>query len=1479
MYNLQVSAQDLPVANLLRLTPEVRFQYFFAMDGALTSSSLGSTWSGILQVMHMEYGMTQAHGQMVCISPPLEPDTKAMLYDWKVSAVDPFTLSSVEGSQLVYIPADEEATFFAMKEVCSGIGGIGMGAKQLGIRTIAALDLNPLVIRALELNGVSNPILGNIELRQDRFRLHVTPSPTRGWLACGFPCQPLSKQGDQRGANDPRSKAFHATLSTAWEQQASGLILECVPGAATADYIQQGLQCLAWSLGWTIVQRTLNLHNAWPCRRTRWWALLVPRPYAPQGLPDLPVHQEMQQVVALFPRWPIWTPQEEGLLTLTDTEKEIYDNPQYGTDIRHLQANNTCPCILHSYGVVLQACPCGCRDSGFAPARLLDGGIRGFYVTSMVTGKKRFLHVKEAAVLCGINPTFQFPNEGRGSLCLVGQCASPIQAMWMLAHFFQHSNKETVNPLLYLTAYTMDMLRAIHGGFNYRSSNAVMSYVIEEQQTNMCISPNVTVGNLRTAESKLQDWGTQTHVGDEFGRLPDQHILQTEAVLGSYRIEATTKRQLRTPPAEPICVTFIAFQTTWRYDTQPGQFLFEIADHLQLPRHGWHDSNTQEFYAPDQRIWTSLTLTPMNLTAGGHPSTGLTDGCLDWMAGRLIEDATCTTPWMPCRMATALLTQDSHEMQNAGWNMMDATRGILTCVAIDEHWILLHLQQQGAALVVDCWNGLDEDHGSRLLPALTAIAKDLHLRPVIMQHHLLFPQLGDNTCGTVALLHLGAWLQLWDAESSPDQLIWHEVLRWFSQHPVLVAYGPGGKGKGSESDRDTIWALRDILHEHGVPEDRTEERANLAINKIGLTRLQQALQARNVWATLKALGSQPGVNFMWVKADELEAQIRRKAQSKFKVQASVKKTQAAGKARVEAQDIDTNMLTLVPGAFVTENNQPLTQIQMSEVQAHRAGLAYGKVEDIIPYLKEDKAISLDALGVLTTTRVPHHQVGLLPVTNLRIPALFGDARDPILIDGSLVNLGDQMISRHQELQEAPIAETPTVTLKIMIFRDEAGWDWPTFCQSPIRAILHRFPLLILCKGQRCGEGCAKFHAPVDIELDSVVMDVWARSWFTLRGKRATMEEAEVFQAYIRIPQVCALPVQRMSGQEGFYAEPRQTDGKGPDATTTVIWIPNANLPEAQHRFKTLERAVAITRFGLKYGIRVAMKDAEQVHQILAPQEPFMNFDIQKIWELRPLPHGTQKSAIHAMLKTWAWQAKPLQPCKADGVGMGWLVGSTDDPPCCILPTAKGEVSVSLQKRPPPGLEEPTIWSSTRTRELMRKSVQKPDKQNQGPTKAQTTHHSDPWMNGTDPWAQYKSAQPSSSAAGDVTMHAASMMDDMESRLKAQLVSQAAASSDPRLDKLEVDVREMKIQGEKFEHWFHDAGQQNKAMQHQMDQIAQQVVAQDQAMQNAQIQTHARMEDLSTQVQANRKDVSQLQSSIQDGFANIEALLSKKHRAE
>ena len=84
---------------------------------------------------------------------------------------------------------------------------------------------------------------------------------------------------------------------------------------------------------------------------------------------------------------------------------------------------------------------------------------------------------------------------------------------------------------------------------------------------------------------------------------------------------------------------------------------------------------------------------------------------------------------------------------------------------------------------------------------------------------------------------------------------------------------------------------------------------------------------------------------------------------------------------------------------------------MAEVASHKAGLAFGRIADVLPFIKEGTSITLDALAVLTTSRIPPEHQGLLPVTNLRFPALYAPTQQPILLDGSLVQLGDLTITR------------------------------------------------------------------------------------------------------------------------------------------------------------------------------------------------------------------------------------------------------------------------------------------------------------------------------------------------------------------------------------------------------------------------------------------------------------------------------------
>ena len=194
-----------------------------------------------------------------------------------------------------------------------------------------------------------------------------------------------------------------------------------------------------------------------------------------------------------------------------------------------------------------------------------------------------------------------------------------------------------------------------------------------------------------------------------------------------------------------------------------------------------------------------------------------------------------------------------------------------------------------------------------------------------------------------------------------------------------------------------------------------------------------------------------------------------------------------------------------------------------------------------------ESLTLDGLGILTTTPIPVASQGLLPVTNLRYPALFIPTGEAVLIEGSLIQLGDQTVHRVAETK-IQLEGPPTSVLKVTVFRDEWGTNWDQFIQSPVKAILQKFPAFVLCKGVNCGDGCAKFHLPVDadVELGSVIADVWNRIWLSHRGKKVQPADADLFQVYFRVPAVC-LPTLHWQSGHGLYVEPRTTDGRATDS--------------------------------------------------------------------------------------------------------------------------------------------------------------------------------------------------------------------------------------------------------------------------------------------------------------------------------------------
>ena len=97
-----------------------------------------------------------------------------------------------------------------------------------------------------------------------------------------------------------------------------------------------------------------------PARRDRWWAILAPLSFNLEVSYPGPTHY--------IPRWPHWLP--------TEREMDFYTNPIYGDEPRLLQVS---------------APPCGCRQKHFCAKRLVQQGLRGFYVRSLIHNAPRFL--------------------------------------------------------------------------------------------------------------------------------------------------------------------------------------------------------------------------------------------------------------------------------------------------------------------------------------------------------------------------------------------------------------------------------------------------------------------------------------------------------------------------------------------------------------------------------------------------------------------------------------------------------------------------------------------------------------------------------------------------------------------------------------------------------------------------------------------------------------------------------------------------------------------------------------------------------------------------------------------------------------------------------------------------------------------------------------------------------------------------------
>jgi len=129
-------------------------------------------------------------------------------------------------------------------DLCCGIGGFHQALKNMGFECVMASDIDEECRQNYKINY-------NIEPKGDLTKIDVEDIPNFNILCAGFPCQPFSKAGEQKGFNDTRGNIFFDICKIIKYHNPEYIILENVRNLASHDKGNT----------WKVIYETLNNLN------------------------------------------------------------------------------------------------------------------------------------------------------------------------------------------------------------------------------------------------------------------------------------------------------------------------------------------------------------------------------------------------------------------------------------------------------------------------------------------------------------------------------------------------------------------------------------------------------------------------------------------------------------------------------------------------------------------------------------------------------------------------------------------------------------------------------------------------------------------------------------------------------------------------------------------------------------------------------------------------------------------------------------------------------------------------------------------------------------------------------------------------------------------------------------------------------------------------------------------------------------------
>lgn len=457
-------------------------------------------------------------------------------------------------------------------------------------------------------------------------------------------------------------------------------------------------------------------------------------------------------------------------------------------------------------------------------------------------------------------------------------------------------------------------------------------------------------------------------------------------------------------------------------------------------------------------------------------------------------------------------------------------------------------------------------------------------------------------------------------------------------------------------------------------------------------------------------------------------------------------------------------------------------------------------------------------------RLPSHDL-------VRFPATCKSTGEPMLVMGSLFQLGQKRVHRATPQSATKIEEVETRVIRALVFQDQTKLKWTDITDKPVRTLFAE----------------SEFTA----NPDSIV-DVWDRQYVTKQYKRCKPEEAEIFIVTFRVKCPAHEVILDASGQAGKYFEPRDHTGRSPDTSYKVIWMPRKNFQDVMLAKQTSLHPTWLVRSGDRFGLRTHCEFAKDIHEQHRPDVDYMAGEQMTTYRVGPLPFGTTKSSLQKLYKEWGWTARPGQPLgqSIGQEGVFWSTQSSENPSHWVYSLEQGDILISPIKPHKTQANKVPSQGLVASRRTIQSMTQVPETDKSKPA-------TDPWLQ-ADPWSQGSgfphALTPAQSAAIEASV-AKHVTANMKSHKTGDVDMEGV--NDQRVDELETKVQ---------------------TLQHNVNQLTSNLNAFQSQQQQHNGQMSSQIVAVKNQVDAQQSSLQKmLESKMDDQMSRIEALLNKRMR--